>query len=47
VEPSSYSTRRKQFHSPRVVERHSPSMADVEDHEHVPDEEVDLRKTLM
>jgi hypothetical protein len=47
VEPSSYPTRRKQFHSPRVVERHSPSMADAEDHERVPDEEADLRQTLM
>jgi hypothetical protein len=43
VEPSSYPMRRKQFHSPQVVERHSPSMAHAEDHERVPDEEVDFR----
>ena len=47
VEPSSYPMRRKQFHSPLVVERHSPSMEDAEDHERVLDEEADLRQTLM
>jgi hypothetical protein len=31
VEPSSYLTRRKQFHSPQVAEKHSPSMAHAED----------------
>jgi hypothetical protein len=44
VEPSSYPTRRKQFRSPQIVERHSPSMAHADDHERVPDEEVDLRQ---
>jgi hypothetical protein len=43
VEPSSYPTRRKQFHSPQVAERRSPSMAHAEDHERVPDEEADFR----
>jgi hypothetical protein len=47
VEPSSYPTRRKQFHSPQVAERHSPSMAHAEDHERVPDEEEDLKQTLI
>jgi hypothetical protein len=47
VEPSSYPTRRKQFRSPQIAERHSPSMAHAEDHERVPDEEEDLRQTLM
>jgi hypothetical protein len=47
VEPSSYPTRRKQFRSPQIAERHSPSMADAEDHERVPDEGEDLRQTLM
>jgi hypothetical protein len=47
VEPSSYPTRRKQFHSPQIAERHLPSMAHADDHERVPDEEVDLRKILM
>jgi hypothetical protein len=47
VEPSSYPTRRKQFHSPQVAERHSPSMAHVESHERVPDEEEDLRQTII
>ena len=47
VEPISYPTRRKQFHSPRVAERHSPSMAHAEDHERVPDEEADLRQTII
>jgi hypothetical protein len=47
VEPSSYPTRRKQFRSPQIAERHSPSMAHADDHERVPDEEVDLRQTLM
>jgi hypothetical protein len=43
VEPSSYPTRRKQFHSSQVAERHSPRMASTEGHEHVPDEEADFR----
>jgi hypothetical protein len=43
MEPSSYPTRRKKFHSPQVAERHSPSMAHAENHEHVPDEEEYLR----
>jgi hypothetical protein len=47
VEPSSYPTRRKQFHSPQVAERHSPSMAHAESHECVPDEEEDLRQTVI
>jgi hypothetical protein len=47
VEPSSYPTRRKQFHSPQVAERHSPSMAHAEDHERVPDEEADFRQTII
>jgi hypothetical protein len=47
VEPSSYPTRRKQFHSPQVAERHSPSMAHAEDHERVPAEEEDFRKTII
>jgi hypothetical protein len=47
VEPSSYPTRRKQFHSPQVAERHSPSMAHAEDHERVPVEEEDLRQTII
>jgi hypothetical protein len=47
VEPSSYSTRRKQFHSPQVVERHSPSMAHAEDHERVPGEEANFRQTII
>jgi hypothetical protein len=47
VEPSSYPTRRKQFHSPQVSERHSPSMDHAESHERVPAEEEDLRKTII
>ena len=47
MEPSSYPTRWKQFHSPQVVERHSPSMAHAKDHERVPDEEADFRQTLI
>ena len=47
VEPSSYLIRRKQFHSPQVAERHSPSMAHAEDHERVLDEEEDLRQTII
>jgi hypothetical protein len=47
VEPSSYPTRRKQFHSPQVAKRHSPSMADAEDHERVPYEEADFRQTII
>jgi hypothetical protein len=47
VEPSSYPTRRKQFHSPQVAERHSPSMAHAEDHERVPAEEEDFRQTII
>jgi hypothetical protein len=47
VEPSSYPTRRKKLHSPQVSERHSPSMAHAEDHECVPAEEEDLRKTII
>jgi hypothetical protein len=47
VEPSSYPTRRKSFHSPQVPERHSPTMAHAEDHERVPDEEADFRKTII
>jgi hypothetical protein len=47
VEPSSYPTRRKQFHSPQVAERHSPSMAHAEDHERVPNEEEDFRQTII
>ena len=43
MEPSFYPTRRKQFRSPQIVERHSPSMAHAESHERVPDEEEDLR----
>jgi hypothetical protein len=47
VEPSSYPTRRKQFHSLQVAERHSPSMAHAESDERVPDEEEDLRQTVI
>jgi hypothetical protein len=47
VEPSSYPTRRKQFHSPQVSERHSPSMAHAESHELVRAEEEDLRQAVM
>jgi hypothetical protein len=47
VEPSSYLTRRKQFHSSQVAERHSPSMAHAEDHERVPNEEEDFKKTII
>jgi hypothetical protein len=47
VEPSSYPTRRKQFHSPQVSERLSPSMTHAEDHERVPAEEEDFRKTII
>jgi hypothetical protein len=47
VEPSSYPTRRKKIHSPQVAERHSPSMAHTESHERVPDEEEDLRQTVI
>ena len=49
MEPSSYPTRRKQFHSPipSVAERHSPSMAHAEDHERVPAKEEDFRKTII
>jgi hypothetical protein len=47
VETSSYPTRRKQFHSPQVAERHSPSMVDAEGHEHVSNEEEDFRKTII
>ena len=47
MEPSSYPTRRKQFHSPQVAERHSPSMAHAEDHERVPNEEEDFRQTII
>jgi hypothetical protein len=47
VEPSSYPTRRKQFHSPQVVERHSPSMTHAEDPERVPNEEEDFRQTII
>jgi hypothetical protein len=47
VEPSSYPTRRKQFHSPQVAERHSPSMAHAEDHERVTNEEEDFRQTII
>jgi hypothetical protein len=47
VDPSSYPTRKKKFRSPQIAERHSPSMAHADDHEHVPDEEVDLRQNIM
>jgi hypothetical protein len=47
VEPSSYPTRRKQFRSLQIAERQSPSMAHAEDHEHVPNEEEDLRQTII
>jgi hypothetical protein len=47
VEPISHPTRRKKIHSPQVSERHSPSMAHAESHEHVPAEEEDLRQTVM
>jgi hypothetical protein len=47
VETSSYPTRRKQFHSPQVLERLSPSMAHAEDHERVPAEEEDFRQTII
>jgi hypothetical protein len=47
VEPSSYPTRRKQFHSPQVSERHSPSMAHAESHERVPNEEEYLRQAVI
>jgi hypothetical protein len=47
VDPSSYPTRRKQFHSPQVAERHSLSMAHAEDHERVPNEEEDFRRTII
>jgi hypothetical protein len=47
VDPSSYLTRRKQFHSPQVAERHSPSMAHAEDHERVLNEEEDFRQTII
>jgi hypothetical protein len=47
VEPSSYLTRRKQFHSLQVAKRHSPSMANAEDHECVPAEEEDFRQTII
>jgi hypothetical protein len=47
VEPSSHPSRRKYIHSPQVSERHSPSMAHAESHEHVPAEDEDLRKAVM
>jgi hypothetical protein len=47
VEPSSYPTRRKQFRSPRVAERHSPSMAHAESHERVSAEEEDLKQAVI
>jgi hypothetical protein len=47
VEPSSYPTRRKQIRSPQVSERHSPSMARIENHERVSAEEEDLRQAVM
>jgi hypothetical protein len=47
VEPSSYPTRRKQFHSPQVAERHSPSMAHAEDHARVLAKEEDFRQTII
>jgi hypothetical protein len=47
VEPSSYPTRRKRFHSPQVAERHSPSMAHAEDHERVLNEEEYFRQTII
>jgi hypothetical protein len=47
VEPSSYPTRRKQFRSPQIAERHSPSMAHAESHERVPDEDEDLRQAVI
>jgi hypothetical protein len=47
VEPSSYPTRRKQFRSPQIVERHSPSMAHAESHERVPDEDEYLRQAII
>jgi hypothetical protein len=47
VNPSSYPTRRKQFRSPQIAERHSPSMAHAESHGCVPDEEENLRQTII
>ena len=47
VEPSSYPTRRKQFHSLQVAERHSLSMASTEGHEHVLNEEEDFGKPII
>jgi hypothetical protein len=47
VNPGSYPTRRKQFRSPQIAERHSPSMAHAESHGRVPDEEEDLRQTII
>ena len=47
VNPSSYQTRRKQFRSPQIAERHSPSMAHAESHERVPDEDEDLRQAVI
>jgi hypothetical protein len=47
VEPSSIPTRRKQFRSPQIAERHSPSMAHAESHERVPDEDEDLRQAVI
>jgi hypothetical protein len=47
VEPSSYPTRRKQFRSPQIAERHSPSMAHAKSHERVPDEDEDLRQAVI
>jgi hypothetical protein len=47
VNPSSYPTRRKQFRSPQIAERHSPIMAHAESHERVPDEDEDLRQAVI
>jgi hypothetical protein len=47
VEPISYPIRRKQFHSPQVAKRLSPSMAHANDHERVPAEEEDFRQTII
>jgi hypothetical protein len=47
VEPSSHSTRRKHIYSPQVSERHSPSMAHAESHEHVPAENEDLKEAVL
>jgi hypothetical protein len=47
VELSSHLSRRKLISSPQVSRRHSPCMAHEESHEHIPEEDEDLRKAIM